>query len=295
MTETRKRPPSAIWIYRKPAGETSSAVVARFREAHAGPWPLKASHGGVLDPFAQGLVLVLVGSANRLFEFLHDAPKRYVARVEWGRETDTGDFDGRTVREGDATKLTEDRIEAALPAFLGWKKQVPPNTSNKRVDGERAYEKAHRGEHFELPAQNVYLHSAQWLAHALPHFSSLELTVRGGFYVRSLATELGRALDVGAHLGHLERTHLGPWTHEENPVQLTGRALLPWLPSLELSDAEVGELRKTERFASKRSPTAPEWNVPQGYPQPPGVRLFHQRKLVAVVRDEKVTLLPGGC
>jgi tRNA pseudouridine55 synthase len=275
-------------------GQTSSEVVQSFREAHAGPWPLKVSHGGVLDPFAEGLVAVLVGSANRLFELLHAAPKRYVAHVAWGRETDTGDAGGRTVREGDARVLDPQVLDAALTPFLGWKKQVPPTTSNKRVDGERAYEKAHRGETFELPAQDVFLQSARWLEHALPGHSVLELTVRGGFYVRSLAAELGRALGVGAHLKQLERTHLGPWTHAAAPQQLTGRALLPWLPSLDLSDAEWGELRKREAFSSARTPTPAEWPVPAGFPQPEGVRLFHQNRLVAVA-GAKLTLLPGGC
>lgn len=290
---TGKRPPSAVWLYRKPVGATSSSVVQAFRAAHPGPWPLKVSHGGVLDPFAHGLVVVLVGAANRLFELLHDAPKRYVARVEWGRETDTGDAGGRTVREASAAGLTADQLINVLPQFLGWKAQVPPATSNKRIDGERAYEKAHRGEQVELPPQQVYLHEARWLRHELPKYSELEVLVRGGFYVRSLATGLGRALGVGAHLSQLERTHLGPWTHAEPPRMLTGREVLPWLPSRELDDAAWGVVKQGGVVPPGKvtPPTAP---VPEGFPPPKGVRCFHQGRLVAVLWESTAVVLPGG-
>lgn len=284
-----RRPDSAIWIYRKPVGETSSAVVERFRTAHTGQWKLSVSHGGVLDPFAHGVVLVLVGAANKLFEFLHEAPKTYVARVEFGRETDTGDAGGRTVMEGDASVVSADQLEAVVKNFIGWKKQVPPMTSNKRVDGERAYEKARRGEVFELPAQDVYLHSAKWRS-----LNELEVTVRGGFYVRSLATDLGRALGCGAHLSALERVSIGPWTHREEPVPLRGADVLPWLPSVTLDDAELGELRRDGKLKFPRKVDAPSWQVPSGFPSPGGVRYFHQRRLMGVISGQALTLLPGG-
>ena len=137
-----KRPPSALWRVHKPPGVSSTSLVDDFRKTHGGNFTLKVSHGGVLDPFAEGLVLLLVGAANRLFEALHEVPKTYVAQVRWGLETDTGDAGGREVRKGDASKLSADRLDAALVPFRGWTAQVPPATSNKRVGGERAYEKA---------------------------------------------------------------------------------------------------------------------------------------------------------
>ncbi len=289
-----KRPPSALWLVRKPVGVTSASLVEDFRRAHAGDFTLKVSHGGVLDPFAEGLVVLLVGAANRLFERLHEVPKRYVARVAWGLETATGDAGGAAARRGDPAGLTGEGLERALSAFVGWTAQVPPATSNKRVGGERAYQRAHRGEVVELPAQQVYCHAARWLAHALPGASTLELSVRGGFYVRSLAVDLGRALDVGAHLSALERTGLGPWTAPASPVALTGRAVLPWLPSLELSDAEWGALRG-QGTVPARPLTAPEWPLPSGFPPPtPWVRAFHQGRLVALVGAGPPVLLPGG-
>lgn len=288
-----KRPPSALWRVHKPPGVTSASLVDDFRRAHGGNFTLKVSHGGVLDPFAEGLVLLLVGAANRLFEALHEAPKTYVAQVRWGLETDTGDAGGQEVRRGEAGVLSADQLEAALIPFQGWTAQVPPATSNKRVGGERAYEKAHRGEEVVLPAQQVYLHSAQWVSHALPQHSTLEVVVRGGFYVRSLAVELGRALGVGAHLTALRRTAIGPYADPVEPVELKGREVLPWLPSMELSDAQWGELKREISPQVRAAPAG--WVLPSGFPEPAaGVRAFHQGRLVALIRQGKPLLLPGG-
>jgi len=289
-----KRPPSALWLINKPVGVTSASLVDDFRRAHAGNFSLKVSHGGVLDPFAEGLVVLLVGAANRLFEALHEVPKTYVARVEWGRETDTGDAGGREVSRGDARAMTADQLDAALAKFAGWTDQVPPATSNKRVDGERAYEKAHRGEAVSLPPSRVFLQSARWRAHALPSHSELELSVRGGFYVRSLAVDLGRALGVGAHLSALKRTHLGPWEVPPSPRALTGAEVLPWLPSVTLDDAQWGAL-KAGATPKLKAVAAPTWPLPAGFPEPKsGVRAFHQGRLVALINDASAVLLPGG-
>ncbi len=289
-----KRPPSALWRVHKPPGVSSTSLVDDFRKAHGGNFTLKVSHGGVLDPFAEGLVLLLVGAANRLFEALHEVPKTYVAQVHWGLETDTGDAGGREVRKGDASTLSADQLAAALVPFRGWTAQVPPATSNKRVGGERAYEKAHRGEVVTLPAQQVYLHSARWLSHQLPVMSSLEVVVRGGFYVRSLVGDLGRALGVGAHVAALERKAIGPYDDPRAPVEMTGREVLPWLPSIELTDSQWGDL-KNEISPQLISTTEAAWDLPPGFPPPTaGVRAFHQGRLVALIRNGPPLILPGG-
>ena len=288
-----KRPASALWRVHKPPGVSSASLVEDFRRTHGGNFTLKVSHGGVLDPFAEGLVLLLVGAANRLFEALHEVPKSYVAEVQWGLETDTGDAGGREVSRGQTSGLEPDQLEGALIPFRGWTAQIPPSTSNKRVDGERAYQKAHRGETVVLPPQQVYLHSARWRAHELPVSSTLEVVVRGGFYVRSLAVELGRALGVGAHVSTLKRISIGPYADVREPVQHTGREVLPWLPSMELSDAQWGELKKGVSPEVIAKP--PSWALPDGFPPPgAGVRAFHQDRLVALIRNGAPMLLPGG-
>lgn len=289
-----KRPPSALWLYEKPVGESSFGVVERFRAAHAGPWTLKVSHGGVLDPFAFGLVVVLVGAATRLFERLHEVPKRYLALVQWGVETDTGDAGGAVTLRTDQVPDAALR-EAALQARVGWTQQVPPATSNKRVDGERAWQKAHRGEVVDLPPSRVFLLNGTWREHPRADQSWLELDVRGGFYVRSLVRDLGRELGAGAHVVELERRAIGPWHRPGSgpPVMVTGEAVLPWLPLRRLSDDEWGRVRAGERVPLEpREP--PTWPLPQRFPTTPNVRLVHGKRLVGVSDGETTTLLPGG-
>lgn len=290
-----KRPPSALWCVHKQAGVTSASLVEDFRRAHAGNFTLKVSHGGVLDPFAEGLVILLVGAANRLFEALHEAPKTYVAGVRFGVETDTGDAGGRVLRAGDPSAVTPGRVEEALRAFRGWTDQVPPATSNKRVGGERAYERAHRGEEVVLPAQRVFLQEAVFEPLPGPAGSGrLRLVVRGGFYVRSLVTDLGRVLGCGGHVETLERTAIGGFVDPKpGPVEVTGRDALPWLSSMELSDAQWGALRQGALPVGPVTP--PTWPLPAGFPPATaGVRAFHRGRLVALLREGGALLLPGG-
>jgi tRNA pseudouridine55 synthase len=284
-----------IHLVHKAVGTTSFLQVQRFlRQRDARPASAKRlpiCHGGTLDPFAEGLLLILVGpAATRLFPLLHEVPKRYVAQVVWGKETDTGDAGGRVVATGDPKVLSPPALDAALAGFKGWTAQVPPATSAKKIAGEPAYRKAHRGEAVELPPSNVYLHEARWLSHDLPERSQLWLECRGGYYVRALARDLGRALGARAHLCALRREAIGPWTDpgpEEQPGKIiSGTELLPWLPSRALSDAEVGALRRGGTISVGRVEKA-SWPLPDGFPAPdPLVRAFHQGRLVALLQQE---------
>jgi len=278
-----------IYLAHKPVGDTSFSRVRTFMAELQAARPGKRTpvcHGGTLDPFAEGLLLLLVGQATRLMDLIHPVPKRYVAEVIWGAETDNGDLLGRVVSQGSTAHLTPEALDEALARFRGWHDQVPPATSAKKLDGEPAYKKAHRGEEVVLPPSRVYLHEARWLSHELPRSSRLELTCRGGFYVRALARELGRALGCGAHLSRLHRTAIGPW---EDPgpgqrVGLHGRQVLPWCAARELSDAEVGVLRAEQPIALGRL-LPPDWPLPRGYPDPEApVRGFHQGRLLALLR-----------
>ncbi len=295
------RPVPSVVLTAKEAGVSSFATVQALQaRLLATPGKhLPVVHAGALDPFATGLLPVLVGSSARLFEWVHELPKTYRATVAWGRETDTLDAGGKVVREAppptDAAAL-----DAALATFLGWTQQVPPSTSNKRVDGERAWQKAHRGEEVHLPPSRVYLHSARWMSHELPNTSLLELTCRGGFYVRSLARDVAQALGTAAHLVALERTEVGPWYcpragHEE---VLTGEAMFTWWPSRRLTDAEWGALRAGTAIPRGRADAA-DWAVPDGFPPPTYLtRAFHLGRWVAVLEGTDVlsvkTMLPGG-
>ncbi|RKG85161.1 tRNA pseudouridine(55) synthase TruB [Corallococcus terminator] len=279
-----------LYLTHKPVGATSFATVRAFQEEAQVTRPHRRTalvHGGTLDPFAEGLLLMLVGPATHLFELLHAVPKTYVARVEWGTEMDTGDLHGRPVHQGDASALTPAQLDAALEPFLGWTEQVPPATSAKKIDGEPAYRKAHRGEVVDLPPSRVYLHTARWRSHDLPRASVLELTCRGGYYVRSLARDLGRALGCGAHLSALNRTAIGPWK-DPGPghrVELHGRDLLPWARGRDLTDQDVGALRRDQSIPlSPLKP--PEWRLPPGFPDPQApVRGFHQGRLTFLLTE----------
>ena len=279
------RPEPGIFLVHKPAGETSFGVVRGFeaRLAAAPGKRHKLCHGGALDPFAHGLLLVLVGPATRLFDFLHDVPKRYLATVAWGAETDSGDGLGAVTARGEAAPAAA--LDEALARLLGWTEQVPPVMSNKRVDGERAHVRARRGEAVELAPQRVYLHQARFLSHQLPQRSTLELVCRGGFYVRALARDVGRAAGCRAHLEALHRTAIGPW---EDPGpgaerRVSGEALLPWLPARRLGDDEWGVLRRGQPIA-RGALEAPAWPLPAGFPPGPElIGALHQQRLVAVL------------
>ncbi len=282
---------SGICLVHKPVGPSSFGMVKTFtaeaREAGLKKFPL--GHGGTLDPFASGLLLILGGQATRLMELIHPLPKTYVADVAWGAETDTGDHLGLVVREGDPSALTPGRLDAALLPFHGWRDQVPPATSAKKIGGESAYKKAHRGEVVELPPSKVFLHAARWLAHDLPRRSTLEVTVKGGFYVRSLARDLGAALGCGAHLASLHRSAIGPWADPGagNRAWIEGEALIPWCASRRLDDAEVDHLLHG-RPIPPGAVEAAAWAFPGGFPVPETpLRGLHDGKLVALLKERE--------
>src|SRR6267143_2047736 len=294
------RAPVGPGIYRvhKPVGHTSFSLVQGLMDevqaAGIRRDRLPVCHGGALDPFAEGLVLLLAGQATRLMELLHPVPKTYVAAIAWGAETDNVDPLGRIVARADPSRLSAEALEQALTPFLGWREQVPPNTSNKRVDGERAYRKAHRGESFELPPSRVYLHEARFISHRLPVSSTLRLVTGGGYYVRSLVRDLGRATGALAHLAALRRTAIGPW--EDPPpgprVWMRGAELFPWCASVSVSAPELSALRGGKRLPS-RPLTAPEWSLPSGFPDPQApVRGLLDGDLVALLRERDGELWP---
>ena len=279
---------SGIHLVHKAVGRSSFDAVRDFkrRAFEAGQKKLALGHGGTLDPFAEGLLLVLAGQATRLMDLMHPLPKTYLAEVHWGLETDTCDLQGLPVLTGDASHLTPELLDAALAPLLGWTEQVPPATSAKKIDGEAAYKKAHRGEEVIMKPCRVFLLSARWLAHDLPRSSTLELTCRGGYYVRSLARDLGRTLGCGAHLAALQRTAIGPWTDpgEGQERLLTGAELVPWCPVRELSGAEAEHLAHGRAIPLGES-LPPTWALPEGFPDPGApLRALHQGRLVALLR-----------
>jgi len=203
--------PDGLLLVDKPAGVTSHDVVNAARRALG---EKRIGHGGTLDPFATGLLVLLVGRATRLLQWVHAEPKVYEAVVRFGAETDTEDLDGQVTR--DAPLPSRAALENAVPALLGDIEQVPPAYSAKRVDGRRAYELAREGRDVALKPSRVRIDAV-----ALSLFEGgddavsachLRVTCGGGTYVRSLARDLARAAGSAAHLTALRRERAGVFT-----------------------------------------------------------------------------------
>lgn len=190
----------------KPEGPTSHDVVQAVRRSVG---VRRAGHTGTLDPFASGLLLVCVGKATRLAEYLTGLDKTYEAVARLGQTTDTLDREGRLVEERSGwAALDEAHVEEVLARFRGTLEQVPPAYSAKKIGGEAAHRKARRGETVELASASVTVHELDLTSCDLP-LLGLRVRCSSGTYVRSLARDIGDALGVGAHLVSLRRTAIG--------------------------------------------------------------------------------------
>ena len=192
----------AVLLYDKPAGPTSHDIVAAVRRERG----RKAGHAGTLDPFATGLLLILLDRATRLQRFLAGLPKTYLATARLGWRSSTGDPDGELVETGE--------VPASLELPTGRVMQRVPMTSAVRVGGERLYRKAHRGEVVETPLREVEVHSAELLSSdgELAHY---EIVCSAGTYVRTLLETLG-----DAYCADLRRTAIGPFAVADAGAEL---------------------------------------------------------------------------
>jgi tRNA pseudouridine55 synthase len=199
--------PSGVLPVDKPVGPTSHDAVAAVRRALN---TREVGHTGTLDPFASGLLLVCVGRATRLAEYLTGLPKTYVATMRLGEATDTDDHTGEVISSSDAwPSLSADAIEGALRAQVGTIQQLPPSFSAKKVGGERMYAAARRGEAVERKPVEVTVHAIRVLGVDLPDVE-FEVECGAGTYIRAIARDAGAALGVGGHLRALRRTRVGP-------------------------------------------------------------------------------------
>lgn len=199
---------SGILVVDKPLGATSFDIVRRIRRA-AGE--KRVGHAGTLDPAATGVLLVLLGQATRITEYLMDMPKTYRGTVRLGVTTSTYDSEGEITREADASAITEDVLRDALATFVGEIEQVPPAHSAVKIDGERAYHRARRGEDVAMKPRPATIYRID-LTRFEPPTAQIEVECARGTYIRSLAHDLGEKLGCGAHLASLVRTRVGPFT-----------------------------------------------------------------------------------
>jgi tRNA pseudouridine55 synthase len=192
----------------KAQGMTSHDVVAKVRR---GLKVKKVGHAGTLDPMATGVLIVCLGGATRLSEYVMQSTKRYRARVHLGVTTDTYDAEGETLIVRDAGHITRDDVQNALAPFLGDILQMPPMYSAIKQGGRKLYDLARAGETVERELRPVRIDSLQISDWSLPEFT-LDVTCSAGTYIRSLAYDVGEALGVGAHLSALARTASGRFT-----------------------------------------------------------------------------------
>ncbi len=283
---TRKAPLDGVLLIDKPEGFTSHDVVARVRH-NLRPNVKKVGHAGTLDPFATGLLVVLAGRATKLARFFVDLPKEYECTVRFGVRSDTGDLTGDLTETGLTT--TRAAVEEAIPQFLGRVMQSVPMTSAVKVDGERLYKKAHRGEVIDTPVKEIEIEAIDVL-----DFDEAAQTMRcriacsKGTYVRQLAIDLGEVMGAGAHLVQLSRTAVGDLrldeaqtlaafeeaveARESGDEHIPGLvppavALQLFMPGVELSAAQVTAVRNGGRLP--------------GGPQEP-VRLTFRGELIAI-------------
>lgn len=170
----------------------------------------KVGHGGTLDSTASGLLILLVGNATRLSNFVMSMPKCYEAEVRFGFETTTDDASGDKRMTASWSHITEEAINTALCGFMGWRMQTPPNISAVHVDGERAHRIAREGKDPEISAKPVFFMSIEKIGN-LDDSGCIKFRIhcRKGTYIRSFARDLGRALGSAAHISSLRRTSCG--------------------------------------------------------------------------------------
>lgn len=203
--------PSGILNLDKQAGWTSHDVVAQVRRITE---QRRVGHAGALDPMATGVLLVCIGRATRLAEYLMQSTKVYQARVRLGVSTDTYDAEGRVIAKSDEIPTDRTAVERALGQFVGVIEQVPPLYSAIKREGRPLYERARRGETTNVAARLVHVHEIQLREWTPPELEFI-VTCGKGTYIRSLAYDLGQALGCGAHLVALRRRAVGSFRADD--------------------------------------------------------------------------------
>lgn len=275
----------------KPAGPTSHDVVATVRRALGG---VRAGHLGTLDPFADGVLVVVAGRATRLAQFAGAWPKTYEGVMRLGVTTDTDDRTGTPVATSPGWRdVTAEAVAAAFARFRGTYEQRPPAYSAVKVAGERAYRRARRGEAVAPGARSVTVFALELTALALPD-ARFRATVSGGTYLRGLARDVGEALGCGAHLAALTRTAVGPFALAQAvaPEAVTADHLQP--PEVLVADLPRRDLEAHERAAVVHGRAVADGSrAPGAGSRDAGpIALFHAGELIAVAEVVEGMLKP---
>ena len=253
-----------LLVLNKPGGITSRGAVDVVQRLVR---PAKVGHAGTLDPLATGVLVVCVGAATRLIEYVQRMPKRYVGTFLLGRHSPTEDIEGDVAELNGPPVPTREEIIAALPRFTGTIEQRPPAFSALKVAGRRAYDLARKGLDVELQPRPVTIYRLKLVAYEYPKLS-LDIECSGGTYVRSLGRDLAESLGTAAVMSALTRTAIGSLALEDAilPAELTRENLAAHLlqslravdnlPQVQLDDQQVARLRNGQTIESP--PNLPE-------------------------------------
>lgn len=228
--QSQQNPVEGILLVNKPRGKTSFSLVASLRKRLG---VKKIGHAGTLDPFATGVMVMLIGrNYTRLSDRFLAKDKEYRARLLLGATTDTYDCEGKILATSDKCPL-EEEVHEVLKSFQGWIDQVPPMFSAKKINGKKLYEMARKGQEVERKPVSVWL-DTQLLTYQYPYLD-LHVKASKGTYIRSLAYDIGQKLGCGAHLTTLERVRSGSFhLHEcinaddihNKEIDLTGKLII---------------------------------------------------------------------
>ena len=277
---------SGVALVAKSAGPTSHDVVDVVRRALA---VSRVGHLGTLDPFATGLLVLVIGRATRLAAFAGEWRKQYSGVIRLGSGTTTDDATGTVVATSDAWReLAPTAIAAALGRFQGTLDQDPPAYSAVHVNGERAYRRARRGERVALPARQVEVYELRAIRIAPPDVE-FRAVVGAGTYLRSLARDIGAALGTPAHLASLRRETVGPFRLEDAlaPETVTASVVRDPAPMVSgLVRRDVSEAERAQVIHGRALASAGE--VGENEP----VALFAGNELIAVAVRDRDLLKP---
>lgn len=276
----------------KPPGVTSRDVVNQVQRLVK---PHKVGHAGTLDPLATGVLVVCVGPATRLMEYVQRMPKRYLGAFLLGRQSETEDVEGDVEVLENPPVPTREQLERILPQFLGEILQTPPAFSALKLQGRRAYELARKGAAVELAPRPVAIHELAVLSYDYPNLL-LDIRCGSGTYVRSLGRDLARSLGTQAVMSALERRAIGAFRVEEaiSPAALTPENLAAHLqpPQLALSDLPTIIVNADEREHFRHGRTIANRF---GLASSEAAAVDEQGQLVAVARNVAGLLRPALC
>ena len=235
-------------IIDKPAGITSHDVVARLRRVMG---TKRVGHAGTLDPMATGVLVLGINNATKFLQFITDGKKRYLGTIRLGQSTTTDDKEGEVLSSHSINHITDDAIRSYLSSQVGIIMQVPSKVSAIKIAGERAYDLVRQGKEVEIPARQVEISKLEVVAISRNEFIDIDIdvTCSAGTYIRSIARDLGAALEVGGHLISLRRTLVSPFdlsdcsSIEEPKVQTLAEAISKLMPVRAIDLNEMQELK----------------------------------------------------